>query len=92
MKKWLIFIFLVILPFVLGIFYDKKFEYAGNWLEDYQNYFKVGFLLVSITSSAWLALIAKKEKNIFLLVVSVIIFIILSYILYLGINLISISF
>jgi len=62
-KKIKILVLLVVLPLLLGFIYDKFFRYAGNWLEDYQNYFKVGFLVISILSTGWLVLISKKEKS-----------------------------
>ena len=53
-KKQKILIFLVILPLVLAYLYNRQFEYSGNWLEDYQNHFKFGFVFISIFSTAWL--------------------------------------
>ena len=77
MKKIKILLSLVILPILLGFIYDKLFRYAGNWLEDYQNYFKIGFLVLSIISTAWLALISKKDKSWVWLVVSLILLVLL---------------
>ncbi|PIR96025.1 MAG: hypothetical protein COT92_03280 [Candidatus Doudnabacteria bacterium CG10_big_fil_rev_8_21_14_0_10_42_18] len=91
-KKLKILIFLVISPLVLAYLYDRQFEYAGNWLEDYQNHFKFGFVLISAISSAWIGVIAKKEKDNLWLALSIIIFMILAYIFYLGLNVVNISF
>lgn len=62
-KKMKILGLLVMLPLLLIQLYTYFFESAGNWLEDYRNYFKVGFLALSIFSSIWLVIISKKEKN-----------------------------
>lgn len=91
-KKQKILGFFVILPLVLAYSYNKYLVYSGNWLEDYQNHFKVVFLLISICSSLWLAIISKKEKDFKWFVFSVSVFVILLYVLYVGLNFVSISF
>lgn len=62
-KKLNILVFLVIIPVLLIQIYTKYFEFAGNWLEDYRNYFKFGFLVLSLISTGWLVLVSKKDKN-----------------------------
>jgi predicted Na+-dependent transporter len=91
-KKIAILVFLVIFPNVLGQIYDNKFRYAGNWLEDYQNYFKLGFLIISILASAWLLFISKKDKSYIWLTFSVILLILLLIYLYFAVTIINTSF
>jgi hypothetical protein len=83
-KKQKILWFLIVLPLVLGFVYDKLFRYSGNWLEDYQNYFKFGFILLSLGSSIWLLIIAKKEQNKTWLSFSILSCILLLVYLYMG--------
>ena len=91
-KTQKIFGFLVVLPLILAYWYDRQFEYSGNWLEDYQNHFKLGFLIVSIVSTLWIIILSKKENNYLWLITSIVIFLILIYIFLVGINLTNISF
>lgn len=91
-KKLVIVVFLVVLPNLLSFVYDKMFRYSGNWLEDYQNYFKVGFLIISILGTAWLAVISKKEKNYIWLFFSLILLILLLVYLFFGLAIINSSY
>jgi hypothetical protein len=91
-KKLSILSFLVILPVVLIQLYTYYFEFAGNWLEDYRNYFKLGFLMISILGTGWLIFISKKEKNIIWLIGSAILLILLLAYLYFAIIIINTSF
>ncbi len=92
MKKILILVFLVLLPNALSFVYDQLFRLSGNWLEDYQNYFKVGFLILSIIGAIWLVVISKKGKNYIWLVFSILILIALLAYLYLAFAIINSSF
>jgi hypothetical protein len=91
-KKLGVLLFLVILPIVLIQFYTYYFEFAGNWLEDYRNYFKLGFLVVSILSTGWLAVISKKEKSWVWFSLSLVLLILLLAYLYFAIIIINTSF
>ena len=91
-KKLSILLSLVILPNILGIIYDRMFRYAGNWLENYQNYFKIGFIVISIIGTGWLVVIAKKEKSYIWLGFSIILLILLLAYLYAGLIIINTSF
>lgn len=91
-KKILMLCFLVILPVALIQLYTHFFEFAGNWLEDYRNYFKLGFLIVSILGTAWLAVISKKEKSHIWFLFSLILLILLLAYLYFAIIIINTSF
>ncbi len=92
MKKINILVFLVIIPNLLGFVYDRLFRHAGNWLEDYQNYFKVGFLVISILATGWLIVLAKKGKNYIWLTCSLILLILLLVYLFFGIAIINSSY
>lgn len=90
-KKFSILLFGVISPIILIQLYNYYFQIAGNWLEDYQNYFKVGFLIVSILSTVGLVLIAKKEKNYLWLSCSIILLVLLLAYLYFALVIINTS-
>jgi len=90
-KKQKILAFLVILPNILAYVYDYFFNQSANWLEDYQNYFKIGFIIISLLSSLWLVYISKKEKNVMWLIFSIILLIFLSVYLYFAIAVASSS-
>lgn len=62
-KKQKIFGFLVILPLILVYLYDSFFDYSGNWLEDYQYYFKFGFFFIAIFGTAWLVKLTYKAQG-----------------------------
>ncbi|MFA5990985.1 MAG: hypothetical protein WC794_01920 [Candidatus Doudnabacteria bacterium] len=62
-KKLNILIFLVIIPNIMAVVYDKLFRYSSNWFEDYQNFFKLGFVIISVISTGWLVLLSKKDKS-----------------------------
>ena len=62
-KKLKILILLVFIPNILSIIYDRLFRYSANWLEDYQNYFKLSLVILSIIGTIWLVFISKKEKS-----------------------------
>jgi len=47
-KKQLISILIIFIPLILIQVYDGLFYNSGDWTEDYQNYFKFGFLLLSL--------------------------------------------
>ena len=91
-KKIKILSLLIILPHLLALAYDKQFRYSGNWLEGYQNYFKLGFLAISILGAGWLVAIAKKEKSYIWLACSVILLVLLLFYLYLAVAIINTSF
>lgn len=91
-KKQKVLLILVIIPLCLAFLYNRFFEYAGNWLEDYQNYFKTAFLLISIFGSLWLIKVSRTEKNYLWFIFSIILTILLAIVLYIGIAFIHISF
>ena len=62
-KKPAILIFLIILPQILARIYHYNFQSAGNWLEDYEGVFQVGFIIISLLGSFWLTKISNREKN-----------------------------
>ncbi len=62
-EKINIIFFLVLLPLIAGFLYDKAFSYSGNGLEDHQNNFKIGFILISLMGVIWLCVIFRKEKK-----------------------------
>jgi len=98
MKKLNILIFGVTFPFILMYIYDYFFQSAGNWggnwfwLEDYQSYFKISFLLFSIVSSIKLITISKKEKNWFWFTPSILLLISLIFYLYMALVYVNLTF
>lgn len=90
-KKISVLLLLVITPVILIQLYNYYFEYAGNWLEDYQNYFKLGFLIISILSTGWLVIRSKKERNNIWLAFSIILLILLLGYLYFALIIINTS-
>lgn len=90
-KKLSILLFLIITPVILIQLYNHYFEYAENWLGDYQNYFKLGFLIISILGSLWLILISKKERNIIWLSCSIVLLLLLLAYLYFALIIINTS-
>ena len=91
-KKLYILLILIVLPEILGFIYDALFRYSGNFLEVYQNYFKVGFLLTSIVGSIWLIVVSKKEKQYIWLAFSTVLLIVLLIYLYMGLVIINMSY
>ncbi len=91
-KKIIVLLSLVILPVVLIQVYTFYFEFAGGFLEQYRNYFKVGFLLTSIIGSIWLVVVSKKEKQYTWLVFSILLLIALLIYLYMGLAIINMSY
>ena len=62
-KKQKVLVFGVVLPLVLFYLYDMLFRRSGNWLEDYQNNFKIGFLAISVLGAGWLTRLSWLEKS-----------------------------
>jgi predicted Na+-dependent transporter len=91
LKKISILLLLIILPNILAFIYDNLFRYSGNFLEDYQNYFKIGFIVVSIISTIWLMVISKKGKNYIWFGLSLVLLVLLLIYLYLGLAVINMS-
>jgi hypothetical protein len=91
-KKLTVLFLAVIAPIILIQLYNYYFQYAGNWLEDYQNYFKLGFLVISILGTGWLALMAKKDKSYIWLGFSIILLTSLLFYLYFAVAIINTSF
>ena len=91
-KKLSILLFAIIVPNILSFIYDRMFRYSGNWQEDYQNYFKLGLLIISVFGAGWLVFIAKNEKSYIWLVFSGTLLLFLSIYLYFGVAIINSSF
>jgi len=91
-KKISIFVFLVVIPNLLGWIYDKIFRYSGNFFEQYQNYFKLGFLIISVLSTGWLIVISKKERSYIWLWLFIVLFILLAIYLFFAIAVINSSY
>jgi predicted Na+-dependent transporter len=92
LKKISILLFTIILPLALAQTYAKYFDFAGGWLEQNRNYFKIGFLLTSIFGNIWLIVVSKKEKQYIWLVFSILLLIALLIYLYMGIAIINMSY
>jgi cytochrome bd-type quinol oxidase subunit 2 len=91
-KKQKVLTYLIAIPVILIQVYNFYFQYASNWLEDYQNYFKLTFLTISIIGSIWLIMISKKDKTNIWLALSVILLVLLLLYLYIAITIIKTSY
>ncbi len=91
-KKQKVLVFCIILPLTLIPIYNQLFQRSANWLEEYQNYFKVGFLLLAVVGDIWLLLISKSEKKIIWLTASVVLLILLIVYCYFALAIANSSF
>ncbi len=92
MKKLKILFLGIILPVSLTYVYDYFFRSAGNWLEDYQNYFLFGLLLIALIEACHLVLTSYEEKSRVWLVLSVILLIIMAIYFYFAMAFANVSF
>lgn len=79
---------MIIIPILLSYGYNFYFNNSGNWLETYQNQFKIGFLILSLASSIWLLLKSVQTKSKIWVTISTILIIGLTIFIYLSISII----
>jgi len=91
-KKQKILGFLVLMPIILANLYNKYFERTSDWRENYQNHIKITLLLVSLISSIWIIIIAKKDQSKLWMILGILLTICLAIYLYIGVSIISMSF
>ncbi len=91
-KKQKTLLVFVTVPLVLAWLYNQTFSDSGNWLEDYQNFFKIGFVTLSLIGSIRLFVLARKDKSNLWLIFSVLISLAIVVFLYLGMSITNISF